>query len=300
MVSANISSDRLIDGFIDNIWLEKGLSQNTLNAYRQDLSNFSNWLKPVNLDNADRITLLDYLAYRLKQGYSSRSTARSLSSLRAFYAYLLSKSLISDNPTAKIQSPKLGHSLPKILSEEDVEKLINAPNTKEPLGLRDRAMLELLYACGLRISELINLDVLNLNIRQGVVKVLGKGSKERLVPMGEPALDWISDYLTYGREQLLTDTKKSSILFLSNRGTGMTRQTFWYRIKLYANKAGVDQSLSPHTLRHAFATHLINHGADLRTVQLLLGHTSLSTTQIYTEVARHRMKELHREHHPRG
>ncbi|HIN73332.1 MAG TPA: site-specific tyrosine recombinase XerD [Gammaproteobacteria bacterium] len=300
MVSANISSDRLIDGFIDNIWLEKGLSQNTLNAYRQDLSNFSNWLKPVNLENADRITLLDYLAYRLKQGYSSRSTARSLSSLRAFYAYLLSKSLISDNPTAKIQSPKLGHSLPKILSEEDVEKLINAPNTKEPLGLRDRAMLELLYACGLRISELINLEVLNLNIRQGVVKVLGKGSKERLVPMGEPALDWISDYLTYGREQLLTDTKKSSILFLSNRGTGMTRQTFWYRIKLYANKAGVDQSLSPHTLRHAFATHLINHGADLRTVQLLLGHTSLSTTQIYTEVARHRMKELHREHHPRG
>lgn len=300
MISANISSDRLIDGFIDNIWLEKGLSQNTLNAYRQDLSNFSNWLKPVNLENADRITLLDYLAYRLKQGYSSRSTARSLSSLRAFYAYLLSKSLISDNPTAKIQSPKLGHSLPKILSEEDVEKLINAPNTKEPLGLRDRAMLELLYACGLRISELINLDVLNLNIRQGVVKVLGKGSKERLVPMGEPALDWISDYLTYGREQLLTDTKKSSILFLSNRGTGMTRQTFWYRIKLYANKAGVDQSLSPHTLRHAFATHLINHGADLRTVQLLLGHTSLSTTQIYTEVARHRMKELHREHHPRG
>ena len=300
MVSANISSDRLIDGFIDNIWLEKGLSQNTLDAYRQDLSNFSNWLKPVNLENADRITLLDYLAYRLKQGYSSRSTARSLSSLRAFYAYLLTKSLISDNPTAKIQSPKLGHSLPKILSEEDVEKLINAPNTKEPLGLRDRAMLELLYACGLRISELINLDVLNLNIRQGVVKVLGKGSKERLVPMGEPALDWISDYLTYGREQLLTDTKKSSILFLSNRGTGMTRQTFWYRIKLYANKAGVDQSLSPHTLRHAFATHLINHGADLRTVQLLLGHTSLSTTQIYTEVARHRMKELHREHHPRG
>ena len=300
MVSANISSDRLIDGFIDNIWLEKGLSQNTLDAYRQDLSNFSNWLKPVNLENADRITLLDYLAYRLKQGYSSRSTARSLSSLRAFYAYLLSKSLISDNPTAKIQSPKLGHSLPKILSEEDVEKLINAPNTKEPLGLRDRAMLELLYACGLRISELINLEVLNLNIRQGVVKVLGKGSKERLVPMGEPALDWISDYLTYGREQLLTDTKKSSILFLSNRGTGMTRQTFWYRIKLYANKAGVDQSLSPHTLRHAFATHLINHGADLRTVQLLLGHTSLSTTQIYTEVARHRMKELHREHHPRG
>jgi integrase/recombinase XerD len=300
MVSANIASDRLIDGFIDNVWLEKGLSQNTLNAYRQDLSNFSNWLNPVYLEKANKINLLDYLAYRLKQGYSSRSTARSLSSLRAFYAYLLSKSLIIENPTSKIQSPKLGHSLPKVLSEEDVEKLINAPNTKEPIGLRDRAMLELLYACGLRISELINLDVLNLNIRQGVAKVLGKGGKERLVPIGDQALDWISNYLTYGREQLITDNKKSPYLFLSNRGTGMTRQAFWYRIKLYANKSGVDRSLSPHTLRHAFATHLLNHGADLRTVQLLLGHTSLSTTQIYTEVARHRMKELHREHHPRG
>ena len=300
MVSANIASDRLIDGFIDNVWLEKGLSQNTLNAYSQALSNFSNWLNPVYLEKANKINLLDYLAYRLKQGYSSRSTARSLSSLRAFYAYLLSKSLINENPTSKIQSPKLGHSLPKVLSEEDVEKLINAPSTKEPIGLRDRAMLELLYACGLRISELINLDVLNLNLRQGVVKVLGKGGKERLVPIGDQALDWISNYLTYGREQLINDNKKSPYLFLSNRGTGMTRQAFWYRIKLYANKSGVDRSLSPHTLRHAFATHLLNHGADLRTVQLLLGHTSLSTTQIYTEVARHRMKELHREHHPRG
>ena len=280
--------------------IRDSLSQNTLNAYRQDLSNFSNWLNPVYLEKANKINLLDYLAYRLKQGYSSRSTARSLSSLRAFYAYLLSKSLIIENPTSKIQSPKLGHSLPKVLSEEDVEKLINAPNTKEPIGLRDRAMLELLYACGLRISELINLDVLNLNIRQGVAKVLGKGVKERLVPIGDQALDWISNYLTYGREQLITDNKKSPYLFLSNRGTGMTRQAFWYRIKLYANKSGVDRSLSPHTLRHAFATHLLNHGADLRTVQLLLGHTSLSTTQIYTEVARHRMKELHREHHPRG
>ncbi len=300
MVSADISSDRLIDGFIDSIWLERGLSQNTLSAYRQDLSNFSNWLNPVNLENADKVSLLDYLAYRLKEGYSSRSTAHSLSSLRAFYAYLVSKSLITENPTSKIQSPKLGHSLPKTLSEEDVEKLIKAPDTKVPLGLRDRAMLELLYACGLRISELIGLEVLNLNIRQGVVKVIGKGGKERLVPMGEQALDWISNYLTYGREQLVVDGKRTSLLFLSNRGTGMTRQTFWYRIKFYANKSGVDQSLSPHTLRHAFATHLINHGADLRTVQLLLGHTSLSTTQIYTEVARHRMKELHREHHPRG
>tara|TARA_B100000029_G_scaffold345288_1_gene337693 strand:- start:1765 stop:2667 length:903 start_codon:yes stop_codon:yes gene_type:complete len=300
MVSADISSDRLIDGFIDSIWLEKGLSQNTLNAYRQDLSNFNNWLRPLHLQKADKVSLLDYLAHRLKEGYSSRSTARSLSSLRAFYAYLVSKSIINENPTSKIQSPKLGHSLPKVLSEEDVEKLIKAPDTKAPLGLRDRAMLELLYACGLRISELINLEVLNLNLRQGVVKVIGKGGKERIVPMGEQALEWISDYLAYGREQLVVDNKKTSLIFLSNRGTGMTRQTFWYRIKFYANKSGVDKSLSPHTLRHAFATHLINHGADLRTVQLLLGHTSLSTTQIYTEVARYRMKELHREHHPRG
>ena len=244
--------------------------------------------------------MLNYLSYRLSEGYSSRSTARSLSSLRAFYSYLLSNSVIGEDPTSKIQSPKLGHSLPKILSEEDVEKLIKAPDTKDALGLRDRAMLELLYACGLRISELINLEVINLNIRQGVVKVLGKGGKERLVPMGEQALDWISEYLSRGREQLLGDKQSSSILFLSNRGRGMTRQTFWYRIKLYAEKSGVDKNLSPHTLRHAFATHLINHGADLRTVQLLLGHSSLSTTQIYTEVARHRMKELHRQHHPRG
>ena len=300
MVSGNIKSVKLIDSFIDNIWLERGLSQNTLDAYRQDLSNFSNWLEPHRLETADKVKLLDYLAFRLKQGYSSRSTARSLSSLRAFYSYLLSKSLVDENPTVKIQSPKLGHSLPKILSEEDVEKLINAPNTKEPLGLRDRAMLELLYACGLRISELITLDILNLNVRQGVVRVIGKGSKERLVPMGEQALDWISDYLAYGRDQLLGNNTNCSFLFLSNRGKEMTRQNFWYRIKHYANQSGVDTSLSPHTLRHAFATHLINHGADLRTVQLLLGHTSLSTTQIYTEVARHRMKELHREHHPRG
>ena len=186
MVSDDISSDRLIDGFIDSIWLERGLSQNTLSAYRQDLSNFSNWLNPVNLENADKVSLLDYLAYRLKEGYSSRSTARSLSSLRAFYAYLVSKSLINENPTSKIQSPKLGHSLPKVLSEEDVEKLIKAPDTKVPLGLRDRAMLELLYACGLRISELINLDVLNLNIRQGVVKVIGKGGKLSLIHISEP------------------------------------------------------------------------------------------------------------------
>ena len=290
----------LIDNFIDNIWLEKGLSKNTLSAYNQDLSNFTLWLKGSSLKNVDRIKLLDYLTYRFEQGYNSRSTARTLSSLRSFYAFLVEKNFITENPTSKIDSPKLGSSLPKILSEEDVNKLINAPDTKNSIGLRDRAMLEILYACGLRISELITLNVLNLNSRQGLVSVMGKGEKERLVPMGEEALERVSDYLAYGRNQFLKENQSSSFLFLSKRGTRMTRQAFWYRIKQYALKSGVDKSLSPHTLRHAFATHLLNHGADLRTIQLLLGHTSLSTTQIYTEVARHRMKELHQEHHPRG
>ena len=290
----------LIDNFIDNIWLEKGLSKNTLSAYNQDLLKFTLWLKGSSLKNVDRIKLLDYLAYRFEQGYNSRSSARALSSLRSFYAFLVEKNFISENPTSKIDSPKLGSSLPKILSEEDVNKLINAPDIKSPIGLRDRAMLELLYACGLRISELISLNVLNLNSRQGLVSVMGKGEKERLLPMGEEALERVSDYLTYGRNHFLKENQSSSFLFLSKRGTGMTRQAFWYRIKEYALKSGVDKSLSPHTLRHAFATHLLNHGADLRTIQLLLGHSSLSTTQIYTEVARHRMKELHQEHHPRG
>ena len=279
----------LIDNFIDNIWLEKGLSKNTLSAYNQDLSNFTLWLKGSSLKNVDRIKLLDYLTYRFEQGYNSRSTARTLSSLRSFYAFLVEKNFITENPTSKIDSPKLGSSLPKILSEEDVNKLINAPDTKNPIGLRDRAMLEILYACGLRISELITLNVLNLNSRQGLVSVMGKGEKERLVPMGEEALERVSDYLAYGRNQFLKENQSSSFLFLSKRGTRMTRQAFWYRIKQYALKSGVDKSLSPHTLRHAFATHLLNHGADLRTIQLLLGHTSLSTTQIYTEVARHRI-----------
>ena len=300
MDSERKESLNLIDNFIDNIWLEKGLSKNTLSAYNQDLLKFTLWLKGSSLKNVDRIKLLDYLAYRFEQGYNSRSTARALSSLRSFYAFLVEKNFISENPTSKIDSPKLGSSLPKILSEEDVNKLINAPDIKSPIGLRDRAMLELLYACGLRISELISLNVLNLNSRQGLVSVMGKGEKERLVPMGEEALERVSDYLTYGRNQFLKENQSSSFLFLSKRGTGMTRQAFWYRIKEYALKSGVDKSLSPHTLRHAFATHLLNHGADLRTIQLLLGHSSLSTTQIYTEVARHRMKELHQEHHPRG
>ena len=295
----NLDSENLIDNFIDELWLEKGLSKNTLSAYRHDLSFFSKWYKGTSLLNVTRIDLLDYLASRLKDGYSSRSTARSLSSLRAFYGHLTIRYNLKENPTARVDSPKLGHSLPKTLSEEQVESLIKAPDIEQDIGLRDRAMLELIYACGLRVSELIQLDILNLNLRQGVIRVIGKGEKERLVPMGEEALHWIERYINDGRPNLLKDNKVSQ-LFLSKRGRLMTRQAFWYRIKEYATKASIKADLSPHTLRHAFATHLINHGADLRTVQLLLGHSSLSTTQIYTEVARHRMKELHNEHHPRG
>ena len=299
MSNINLDSETLIDNFIDELWLEKGLSKNTLSAYRHDISYFSNWYKGSSLLEVTRVDLLDYLASRLKNGYSSRSSARSLSSLRAFYSHITVRYNLQENPTARVDSPKLGHSLPKSLSEEQVESLIKAPDPDEDIGLRDRAMLELIYACGLRVSELIQLDILNLNLRQGVIRVIGKGEKERLVPMGEEALYWVERYLSHGRPNLLKDNKVSQ-LFLSNRGRMMTRQTFWYRIKEYALKASIKVDLSPHTLRHAFATHLINHGADLRTVQLLLGHSSLSTTQIYTEVARHRMKELHNEHHPRG
>ena len=299
MSNINLDSETLIDNFIDELWLEKGLSKNTLSAYRHDISYFSNWYKGSSLLEVTRVDLLDYLASRLKNGYSSRSTARSLSSLRAFYSHITVRYNLQENPTARVDSPKLGHSLPKSLSEEQVESLIKAPDPDEDIGLRDRAMLELIYAWGLRVSELIQLDILNLNLRQGVIRVIGKGEKERLVPMGEEALYWVERYLSHSRPNLLKDNKVSQ-LFLSNRGRMMTRQTFWYRIKEYALKASIKVDLSPHTLRHAFATHLINHGADLRTVQLLLGHSSLSTTQIYTEVARHRMKELHNEHHPRG
>ena len=300
MVSSSKTSVNLIDSFIDSIWLEKGLSKNTLSSYRLDISAFDNWLGSRSLEEVDKAILLDYLSFRLKRGYSSRSTARTLSSLRAFYSFLVKTSIVLNNPTAKIDSPKLGHSLPKVLSEKDIDKLIHSPDTKEPLGLRDRAMLELLYSSGLRVSELIKLEIINLNLRQGVVRIMGKGEKERLVPIGEEAMEWINKYLNSSREVLLGKESKDQHLFVTKRGKGMTRQAFWYRIKKYALRSGIDKSLSPHTLRHAFATHLLNHGADLRTVQLLLGHTSLSTTQIYTEVAKERMKSLHSQHHPRG
>ncbi len=290
-----------IDTFLDAIWMEKGLSQNTLSSYRRDLSQFDDWL------NKSGVTLLvvqqshieGYLGWRLQEKISARSTARLLSCLRGFYQYQLRESNIHLDPTLQVESPKLGRPLPKSLSEQDVEDLLNAPNPDEPIELRDRAMLELLYASGLRVTELVSLQLGQVSMNQGVVRIMGKGSKERLVPMGEEALHWLKRYLQHSRPALL-GPRLTEAVFPSKRGSMMTRQTFWYRIKIYAARAGINQSLSPHTLRHAFATHLINHGADLRVVQLLLGHSDLSTTQIYTHVARERMKSLHASHHPRA
>ncbi len=291
----------VIDAYLDALWMEKGLSDNTLSSYRRDLKQFSLWLssQELGLLKVDDGNIRRYLAARLNQKLSARSTARLLSCLRGFYQYQLRESRISVDPTLEIESPKLGSPLPKSLSEQDVEDLLAAPDPEKTLELRDRAMLELLYASGLRVTELVSLQLGQVSMNQGVVRVIGKGSKERLVPMGEEALSWLERYCRHGRPLLLGE-RMSEVLFPSKRGTMMTRQTFWHRIKLYALRAGISKPLSPHTLRHAFATHLINHGADLRVVQLLLGHSDLSTTQIYTHVARERMKELHAVHHPRG
>jgi len=291
----------LIDQFLDALWLEKGLSDNTRASYRSDLMLFNGWLQEhgVALPEAGRELLLDHLAWRLEQGYKPRSTARFLSGARGFYRYLLREKLIGVDPTLLVDMPQLGRPLPKSLSEADVEALLRAPDLGEPIGERDRAMLEVLYACGLRVTELVSLTLDQVNLRQGVLRVMGKGSKERLVPMGEEAVAWVERYLRGGRNDLLNG-RPSDVLFPSQRGEQMTRQTFWHRIKHQAQVAGIDKALSPHTLRHAFATHLLNHGADLRVVQMLLGHSDLSTTQIYTHVARARLQQLHAEHHPRG
>lgn len=291
----------LIDQFLDALWLEKGLSDNTRASYRSDLALFNGWLqeRDVALPDAGRDLILDHLAWRLEQGYKPRSTARFLSGLRGFFRYLLREKLVGVDPTLQVEMPLLGRPLPKSLSEDDVEALLKAPDLAEAIGQRDRAMLEVLYACGLRVTELVSLTLDQVNLRQGVLRVMGKGSKERLVPMGEEAVLWIERYLRDGRNDLLNG-RPSDVLFPSQRGEQMTRQTFWHRIKHQARVAGIDKPLSPHTLRHAFATHLLNHGADLRVVQMLLGHSDLSTTQIYTHVAKARLQQLHAQHHPRG
>ena len=291
-----------IERFVDAMWMEKGLSNNTLSAYRRDLRQFNDWLvnsKGYTITEATRSCLQGYLGTRLEQGQSPRSSARFLSCVRGFYHFLLREGRLTIDPTLDIDSPRLGRPLPKTLTELEVERLLQAPDLAQALELRDRTMLELLYACGLRVTELTSLQLVQLSMNQGVVRVFGKGSKERLVPVGEEALRWLQRYLAGPRGELLKGIP-SEVLFPSRRGTQMTRQTFWYRIKIYALRAGIRQELSPHTLRHAFATHLLNHGADLRVVQLLLGHSDLSTTQIYTHVAKQRMQELHSRHHPRG
>ena len=291
----------VIDRFLDAIWMERGLSENTLGAYRADLLALNNRLdeRGVNLIQASRADVLDYIAWRVEGGAKPRSTARQLSSFRRFFRYLLREGVRSEDPTAQIAMPKIGRALPQSLTEDEVEALLAAPNVSDPLGHRDRTMLEVLYATGVRVSELINLKVTQINLNQGVLRIIGKGDRERLIPMGDEAQDWLREFIAGPRVEILLE-RQTEYLFPTRRGDRMTRQAFWHIIKRYAKKAGVSKKLSPHTLRHAFATHLLNNGADLRVVQLLLGHSDVSTTQIYTHVARERMKELHSRHHPRG
>jgi len=293
--------DPLINQFLDDLWSTKGLSDNTLVSYRTDLQHLDRYVsaKGIHLLDVDQAQLRDYLAMRFDKQFAKSSTARLLSSLRRFYAYLLVKQKISQDPTALIKSPKLARQLPDTLSEAQIDSLLSEPNTDEPIEHRDKAMLELLYATGLRVTELVSLTMEQISLRQGLVRVMGKGGKERLVPLGELAISAVEQYIKFARAELLS-MKQSDVLFPSRRGQMMTRQTFWHRVKLYAARAGISCHISPHTLRHAFATHLLNHGADLRVVQLLLGHSDLSTTQIYTHVAKVRLQQLHSQHHPRG
>lgn len=285
--------------FQDTLWAEYGLSDNTLKAYGTDLQQFATWLNDKHLISASNTDIKNYLAHRLQQGASSRSSARLLSSLRRFFSHQVREGQLPRDPCENIDMPRLSPGLPGSLSEQDVETLLTTPDTEQALGFRDRSMLEMLYATGLRVSELVQLRLQQVNLRQGVIRITGKGGKERLVPVGEEALLWLEGYLDNSRREILSG-RQSDDVFVTRRGSGMTRQAFWYIIKRYANQAGIHKPLSPHTLRHAFATHLLNHGADLRVVQLLLGHSDLSTTQIYTHVARERLKLLHANCHPRG
>ena len=300
-VSIKQQDQALIEVFLDSLWVERGVSDHTLKAYGSDLQGLAVVLdkRGKDLRSAAREDLLAYLAKRVQQGAKPRTTARLLSSLRRFYRYLLREGRIEAEPTAQIDAPKLGRPLPKSLTEKDVEALLLTPDIDRPLGLRDRAMLELLYASGLRVSELVGIKRGEISLGQGVVRIFGKGGKERLVPIGEECLEWLQQYMNEARPVLLSG-RIADAMFVTRRGNAMTRQAFWYLIKRYAQQAGIKTTLSPHTLRHAFATHLLNHGADLRVLQMLLGHSDLSTTQIYTHVARERLKSLHATHHPRG
>jgi integrase/recombinase XerD len=294
-----MTDTRLLTSFLDHLWVEHGLSPNTVQAYGADLRQIVAVLRlqAVLLEEAGEADLLAYLAVSARQ--SGRSTARRLSSLRRFFAYLVRERIRSDDPTLRLKNPRISRHLPKSLSERDVEALLNAPGNKTALAARDGVMLEVLYATGLRVSELVALTRSQVGLVAGVIRVIGKGDKERLVPLGDVARDQLEIYLGAARAEILKG-KVCESLFPTSRGEAMTRQAFWWLIKKHARKAGINADLSPHTLRHAFATHLLNHGADLRVVQLLLGHADISTTQIYTHLAKDRLKQLHEVHHPRG
>lgn len=293
-----------ISQFLDILWLEENLAENTLSAYRLDLTALEAYLTSQNIElkHATTQQLQDYLNDRIQAEYKASSIARLISAIKRLYQYFYSENIREDDPSNKLIPPKLPHRLPKDLTESQVDALLNAPDLSDNIGLRDKAMLELLYATGLRVTELISLSFSDISLQQGVVRVIGKGDKERLVPIGEEAIYWIEQYINLSRPNLFVDHRTAQdVLFLSNRGQKMTRQTFWHRIKAYAIESGIDQNkLSPHVLRHAFATHLLNHGADLRVVQMLLGHSDLSTTQIYTHITNTRLQALHQQHHPRG
>lgn len=294
--------NQLLEQFLDALWLERNLAENTIQSYKLDLQALlaSLMRQKVTFLTAQTMHLQDFMLQRVEEGYKATSSARLLSAMRRFYHYLYREKYRQDDPTAILSAPKLPKKLPKDLTEQQVSALLQAPNTQEPLELRDKAMLEVLYATGLRVSELVGLEISHISLKQGVVRIIGKGNKERLVPLGEEAIYWLDYYFKYGRDDLLSQGP-IDVLFPSRLGQKMTRQTFWHRIKYYAILTGINiEALSPHVLRHAFATHLLNHGADLRVVQMLLGHSSLSTTQIYTHVATERLKQLHRQHHPRA
>ncbi len=289
----------LIDQFIDYYWLSTGASKNTLAAYRSDLKIFNKWLAGKSFISVNSKHIQDYFSDRQKNNISSSSQARILTCLHSFYQYLSANQLIKKDPTEQLSQPKLEKKLPVFLNIQEVEKLLEAPSSSSLFGQRDRAMLELLYSCGLRVSELINLSYHNINLKEEFIRIHGKGNKERVLPMGEVAIDYLMKYETNARPMLLKNGQSDSY-FLSNRGSSMSRQNFFYIIKAYANQVGIDKPLSPHSLRHAFATHLVQKGADLRSVQLMLGHSDISSTQLYTHIQNAQLKAQHAKHHPRG
>lgn len=294
-------NEKEVKRFLDALWLEDGLAKNTISAYRSDLNRYASNLaaQRVALMDAGAGDLHSYMAGLARADMSPRTSARVLSTIRRFYRYQVREERLANDPSAQVDMPKLGRPLPTSLSEADIEALLAAPDTTSAEGIRDRAMLELLYATGLRVSELVNLETVQLSRQQEVLRVMGKGNKERLVPVGEEAMDWLEKYLAGPREEILSG-RRSGFMFPTVRAVVMRRESFWHIIKRYSLKAGISGGVSPHTLRHAFATHLLNHGADLRVVQMLLGHSDLSTTQIYTHVAQQRLQDLHAKHHPRG